>query len=229
MSGRTTSLRHRLYVVLEGGQASGIAGAIVDGVLIALILANVAAYTLQSVPAIEHAWLGDLVEFEIASVAIFTIEYALRLWSAPEDPLLAHYSTFKGRLRYAMRPLMIIDFLAIAPTYLAPFFPLLDFRILRLVRLLRLLKIARYSPALSTLVQVVAEERRALFGTLLLMLCATVFAAATMHAAEGAVQPKIFGTIPNSMWWAVTTLTTVGYGDAVPITALGAHDRRLSR
>jgi len=218
---RAHSLRHRIYVVLEGGRASGTLGAVVDGALIALIIANVAAYTLQSVPSIERVYLGDLVEFEIISVAIFTIEYALRLWSAPEDPLLLDHSAVRGRLAYAMRPLMLIDFLAIAPTYLAPFFPLFDLRILRLVRLLRLLKIARYSPALSTLVQVVAEERRALFGTLLLLLCATVFAAASMHAVEGAVQPKLFGTIPDSMWWAVTTLTTVGYGDAVPITAAG--------
>lgn len=218
---RVRNLRHRVYVVMEGGRASGMAGAVLDGALIALIVANVLAYTLQSVPAIEKAYLGDLVGFEIASVAIFTVEYVLRLWSAPEDPLLAHRSALRGRLAYALRPMMLIDFLAIAPTYLAPFFPVFDFRILRMFRLLRLLKIARYSPALSTLMQVVAEERRALFGTLLLLFCATVFAAASMHAAEGGVQPKIFGTIPDAMWWAVTTLTTVGYGDAVPITALG--------
>jgi voltage-gated potassium channel len=218
---RAWTLRQRVYLALEGGSASGTIGAVVDGVLIALIIANVTAYTLQSVPAIEHAWLGDLMEFEIASVAIFTIEYLLRLWSAPEDPLLGDRSPIRGRLHYALRPMMIIDFVAVAPSYLAPFFPLLDFRILRLFRLLRLLKIARYSPALSTLVRVVVDERRALFGTLLLLLCATLFAATAMHAAEGTVQPKSFGTIPDAMWWAVTTLTTVGYGDVVPITALG--------
>jgi voltage-gated potassium channel len=215
------SLRSRVFLALEGGHASGTIGVVLDGALIALIVANVTAYTLQSVPAIEHAWLGDLKEFEIASVAIFTIEYLLRLWSAPEDPLLGDRSAFHGRMRYAMRPLMIIDFFAIAPSYLAPFFPLFDFRVLRLFRLLRLLKIARYSPALSTLVRVVVDEARALFGTLLLLLCGTMFAAAAMHAAEGAVQPEVFGTIPDAMWWAITTLTTVGYGDAVPITALG--------
>ena len=220
-AGQFRSLRQRVYLALEGGPASGTVGAIVDGALIALIVANVVAYTLQSVPAIERDWLGDLLEFEIFSVAIFTVEYALRLWSAPEDPRLSDHSPVRGRFHYALRPAMVIDFIAFAPSYLAPFFPLLDFRVLRLFRLLRLLKIARYSPALSTLVEVVVEERRALFGTLLLMLCATMFAAAAMHAVEGTVQPKIFGTIPDAMWWAVTTLTTVGYGDAVPITALG--------
>ena len=208
-------------MVLEGGRSSGTLGAVVDGVLIALILANVLAYTLQSVPAIENTYLGDLTEFEFISVAIFTIEYLLRLWSSPEDPLLAGQTAWKGRLGYAMRPLMLIDVLAIAPAYVAIFIPFFDLRALRLFRLLRLLKIARYSPALSTLVEVVVEERRALFGTLLLLLCASVFAAAAMHLVEGHIQPKIFGTIPNSIWWAITTLTTVGYGDAVPITAFG--------
>lgn len=218
---RSHRLRRRVYLVLEGGHAGGLAGVLVEITLIALILANVIGYTLQSVPWIEKAWLGDLLGLELASIVIFSFEYGLRLWAAPEDPLLADRSALKGRLAYAMRPLMLIDFFAVAPTCFAPFFPLLDFRFLRLFRLLRLLKIARYSPALSTLVQVVVEERRALFGTLLLLLCATVFAAASMHAVEGAVQPKIFGTVPDSMWWAITTLTTVGYGDAVPITALG--------
>lgn len=113
---RVRNLRHRVYVAMEGGRASGTAGAVLDGALIALIVANVVAYTLQSMPAIEKAYLGDLVEFEIASVAIFTVEYVLRLWSAPEDPLLAHRSALRGRLAYALRPMMLIDFLAVAPT-----------------------------------------------------------------------------------------------------------------
>ncbi len=94
-------LRHRVYLALEGGPASGTVGAMVDGALIALIIANVVAYTLQSVPAIETSWLGDLVEFEIASVTIFTIEYLLRLWAAPEDPLLER--SFAGARPSALR------------------------------------------------------------------------------------------------------------------------------
>jgi len=215
------TFRRRVYYVLEGGRAGGIAGGLVEAGLIALIALNVIAYSLQSVPAIEHLYWFDLSVFEVISVAIFSVEYILRIWVSVEDPLDGPKGWLRGRMSAAARPLMLIDFIAIAPTYLSLFIPFLDLRFLRLVRMLRLLKIARYSPALATLGQVIVAERRALFGTLLLLFCATVFAGAFMHAAEGAVQPKLFGTIPDSMWWAITTLTTVGYGDAVPVTALG--------
>lgn len=215
------SLRRRVFVALEGSHAGGEIGTIIEVTLIALIITNVIAYTLQSVPAIERQFWRQLIGFEIVSVAIFTVEYALRIWVAPEDPLAPEGGPLMSRFRYALKPLMLIDFLAFAPAYIAFFIPFLDLRVLRLVRLLRLLKIARYSPALSTLGHVIEQERRALIGTLLLLLCATVFAAATMHAVEGSVQPKAFGTIPDAMWWAITTLTTVGYGDVVPITAFG--------
>jgi len=218
---RYSSFRRRVYLVLEGGHAGGPLGFLIETALIALIILNVAAFTLQSVPSIRQPYWFDFEIFEIFSVAIFTGEYILRLWVSIEDPLLHEKGRFKGRIAAALKPLMVIDFLAVAPVYFTVFVPFLDFRFLRLIRLLRLLKIARYSPALSTLGRVILDERRALVGTLLLLICATVFAAAAMHAAEGAVQPAQFGTIPNSMWWAITTLTTVGYGDEVPITLLG--------
>jgi len=218
---RYRRFRRRVYLVLEGGPAHGALGAAVEWFLIVLIIANVAAFTLQSVPSIWNPYWFDLEVFEIFSVAVFTIEYILRLWVSIEDPLIRERGRWHGRLSAALKPTMVIDFLAVAPVYFTVFFPILDFRFLRMVRLLRLLKIARYSPALSNLGRVLMAERRALFGTLLLIICATMFAAAAMHAAEGAVQPEKYGTIPSSMWWAITTLTTVGYGDEVPITLAG--------
>lgn len=212
------SRRRRVYLMLEGGRLGGLAGTAIEFTLVTLIVVNVVAYTLQSVPALERAWPISFALIEWVSIAIFTVEYAARLWTAPEDPAVAERGPVFGRLWFATRPLMLIDFLAIAPALFVPF---LDLRALRLIRLLRLLKIARYSPALSALSQVLIEERRALYGSLLLFLCALLLFAAAMHAVEGAIQPKVFGTIPSSMWWAVTTLTTVGYGDAVPQTALG--------
>ncbi|GAA0553446.1 voltage-gated potassium channel [Rhizomicrobium palustre] len=214
-------LRHRAYLVLEGGPAHGKLGEAIEIFIVVLIIANVVAFTLQSVPSIREPYWFDLEAFEVFSVAVFTLEYIARLWVAIENPLIRSHGRWKGRLRAALTPTMVIDFFAVAPVYFTVFFPYLDLRFLRMVRLFRLLKIARYSPALSTLGRVLAAERRALYGTFLLLICATVFAAAVMHAVEGSVQPDKFGTIPSAMWWAITTLTTVGYGDEVPITFWG--------
>ncbi len=221
MATKGESLRRRAYLALEGGRLGGPAGAIVEITLVVLIVLNVVAYTLQSMPRFENDYAGPLALFEFVSIAVFAIEYLMRLWTAPEDPSAGERGPVLGRLYFATRPLMVIDFIAVAPAFAALFVPFVDLRVLRLIRLLRLLKIARYSPALSALSRVLMEERRALYGSLLLFLCAMLLFAAAMHAAEGAVQPKIFGTIPDAMWWAVSTLTTVGYGDAVPQTALG--------
>jgi voltage-gated potassium channel len=216
------SPRHRAYLILEGGRSGGFFGHVVEAILITLIVSNVLAYTLQSIPSVDAQFYTAFLWLERVSVAIFTIEYFLRLWTAPEDPTTTR-GRYLSRINFALRPMMIIDFLSIAPAYVALFVPFVDLRFLRLIRLLRLLKIARYSPALSTLAQVLAEERRALYGTVLLLLCAMVFAAAAMHVAEGGnphANPA-FNTMPDSMYWAITTLTTVGYGDVTPTTELG--------
>jgi len=176
------SLRRRVYLALEGGRLGGPAGGIVEAVLIALIVLNVAAYTMQSVPAFAHVHHTSLVVFEFVSIAVFAVEYALRLWTAPEDPMASERGPLLGRLYFATRPMMVIDFIAVAPGIVALFVPFVDLRVLRLFRLFRLLKIARYSPALSALARVLVEERRALYGSLLLLLCAMLLFAAAMHA-----------------------------------------------
>jgi len=214
--------RHRAYVLLEGGQSGGFFGHVIEIVLVSLIIANVLAYTLESIPDISARYDTLFSWLEMTSVVVFTLEYLVRIWTAPEDPTVTRGRLW-GRISFALRPMMLIDLISFAPAYVALFIPFIDLRFLRLIRLLRLLKIARYSPALSTLMQVLAEERRALYGTLLLLLCAMVFAAAAMHVVEGA-EPGAsvaFKTMPGSMYWAITTLTTVGYGDITPITAFG--------
>ncbi|HEX2593306.1 MAG TPA: cyclic nucleotide-gated ion channel [Rhizomicrobium sp.] len=215
------SLRRRVYIALEGGRSSGSAGMLFETTLIVLIIANVVAYIAQSIPAIEAEYGREFFWFEYASVAFFTAEYLLRLWSAPEDPHIRSKGPIEGRFYTATRTMMIVDLLAFLPSYFMILVPYLDLRVLRLFRLLRLLKIARYSPALSTLAQVIKDERRALYGSVLLMFCAVIISASLMHAIEGRLQPKEFGTIPDAMWWAITTLTTVGYGDTYPTSELG--------
>lgn len=214
-------LRHRLFVLLEAGRGAGTLGAIIEWGLVALIILNVLAFVIESVDAIAARYAMFFLLFEIVSVAIFTAEYGLRIWTAAEDVRVAQYGPVVGRLSYALRPMMAVDFLAIAPAYVALVVPFADLRILRLFRLLRLLKIARFSPALATLMHVIREERRALFGTLILLLCVMSFSGALLYAVEGDAQPDKLGTIPDAMWLALATLTTVGYGDVVPLTPLG--------
>jgi voltage-gated potassium channel len=214
------SLRHRVHQVLEAGRSSGRLGLAFEIFLIALIVANALAVSLDSVPQFGSAWGRYFQIFEYLSVAIFTLEYLLRVGTAPEDPRFAERPV-GDRLRYVLQPYMLIDLIAIAPAYIALFMPFADLRILRLFRLFRLLKIARYSPAVTTLIHVLSLERRALFGTLLLLLCIMSLCAEGMYIIEGRVQPNVFGNLPSCMYWAIITLTTVGYGDAVPVTAAG--------
>lgn len=213
-------LRHKVHLVLEAGRNSGRLGLLFEIFLIILIVANAVAVSLDSIPRYAAAYGRWFQWFEVVSVAIFTIEYALRVWTAPEDPRYVERPV-ADRLRYMAQPYMVIDLIAIAPAYIALFMPFADLRILRLFRLFRLLKIARYSPAVSTLIHVLSLERRALFGTLLLLLCLTCLCAEAMYIIEGQAQPRVFGDLPSCMYWAIITLTTVGYGDVTPITAAG--------
>lgn len=212
--------RRNVYIVIEAG-GSGRAAQLFDDAMVALIILNVLAVILESVPSIHTPFATEFLIFDIVSVAIFTIEYSLRLWASIEIPAVRQRGALFGRLMFASRPSQVIDFLAFAPAYLSWIFPAADLRILRVFRLLRFLKLARYSPAMVTLSRALYEERRALVGALILMVGTAVFSGTIMHVIEGHAQPEKFGTIPDAMWWALATLTTIGYGDSVPITPLG--------
>jgi voltage-gated potassium channel len=216
------TLRHRVYRIMEAGHISNWGVLLFEASLITLILANVVAVMLDSVKGIGDRYFTFFYWLETISVIIFAVEYSVRLWVCIEDPRYGTRGAFWGRVRCALTPVMLIDLASFAPGIINIFIPAaLDLRILRLFRLLRLMKIARYSPALSTLIEVIKAERRALLGTLLLIVCIMVISAYTMYIVEGPVQPNKFGSLPSALYWAVTTLSTTGYGDITPITALG--------
>src|SRR5207248_1942066 len=153
---------------------------------------------------------GFFRTFELISIAAYTVEYVARLWSSLEDPRIAARGPVRGRLTFALRPLMIVDFLAFAPSYLAFLLPV-DLRMLRIFRLLRLVKLARYSHALPALRGGLYGQRSALFASFILTLCAMCASGELMCTAEGKVQRSVLGSMTDAMYWAITTLATVGY------------------
>jgi len=186
--------------------------------LIFLIVANIVAVLLESVNDIykEYQFYFDL--FENLSITIFSIEYILRLWSIVEKRPFE--SSWKQRWKYAISGAAIIDLLAILPAYIN-FFEHIDLRFLRIFRLLRLLKLTRYFVSLQILLRVIEREKGSFQAVIFILLIMIVMAAAGIYVVESKAQPDIFSSIPASMWWAVVTLTTVGYGDVTPITPFG--------
>lgn len=212
--------RRRLYEILESAHEGDHASVWFDRVLVGLIILNVAAFISETVPSLQRAYGPWFDLFETVSVVLFTIEYGLRLWTAPEVPYLRRMPGWLARWKWAQRPYLVIDLIAFLPFYLHMFFGL-DLRIVRLLRVVRLLRLSRYSPAMHTLGRVIYGERRALVAAGYLLSAAVIFAATGIHFLEGDIQPEKFGSIPESAWWAIATLTTVGYGDVVPITSWG--------
>ena len=211
----------RLFEILEEGRTGDPVSRAVDRLLIVLILVNVIAVVLETVDRIGEAYARTFILIEWISVVIFTIEYALRIWAADARSGPGRRARWMARGRYILTPSGLIDLLAIAPFYLSFIFAAGDLRFLRLFRLVRFFKLARYSPALGSLLQAIASEARALFAALVIMLGMVLSAATLLYIVERDAQPELFGSIPNAMWWAIATLTTVGYGDAIPATALG--------
>jgi len=212
-------LRRRVYELLDPSIHT-FWDRVVHTALIALVLVNVAAVVLESVPSIEARYARLFMVVEVVSLVAFTVEYLLRLWTAVEEIPLTERSPWAARLAWARSPAALVDLLAILPFYLLLFEPT-DLRVFALLRLVRFFKLVRYSSGLASLVEAIYVERHALLASLLILGGLVLTMATLMHLAERAAQPDRYGTIPDAMWWAVVTLTTVGYGDVVPITPLG--------
>lgn len=189
--------------------------------LFSLIILNVAAVTLESIATVRARWHDYLTAFELVSVFIFTIEYALRIWSAPENQELTGDTSGKKRRAYVFSFTGIIDLLAILPYLLQLVGLNADMRMLRVLRLARLLKISHYTSALEDLMSAIYSERKAFLAALYLLTLALFLSSSLIYVAENEIQPNVFSSIPETMWWSIVTLTTVGYGDVSPITAVG--------
>jgi len=210
-------LRKRLYEILEGYDES-LVGHLVNGLIIGLILLNIVVIMLESVETLERRYSELFWVIEIGSVAFFTFEYLVRLWVIVEDPQFAKPLT--GRLRYMVTFRALIDLLAVLPSYVGTFAEF-DARLLRLLRLLRMLKLTRYSHSMDMLVSVFRREYASILSATFVMIVVILVAAGGIYYLERDIQPDHFGSIPQAIWWAAVTLTTVGYGDVVPVTGLG--------
>lgn len=193
--------------------------------ILGLIFLNVISLCLETVDSIAQSYRYWLHLFDIFSVIVFSLEYIARIWSCTIHPDYRH--PLWGRLKYAFTTLALVDLLAILPFYLPLLLPflglekVLQFRSLRAIRLFRVFKLFRYSKTLSLFQKVMWDKRQELSVTLFFLLFLLIFSASLMFYAEHGAQPENFSSIPSAMWWAIATLTTVGYGDVYPITPVG--------
>lgn len=195
--------------------------ATVDICTLVLILFNVLAVIYETVDPIYQAYKPWFDGFEIFSIAVFSIEYILRLIFCVNDK--RYRRPLAGRLKYAITPMALIDLFSVLPFYL-PFLFAIDLRFIRIIRLLRIfriLKVAHYSKKLGLIRKVIYSKRHELTVTLLLAVITLVITSCLMYFAEHEAQPKEFPDIPTTIWWTLMTLSTIGYHDVTPITGLG--------
>ncbi len=212
-------LRRRVHVVLDGGSHDRFARVVHRG-LIGLVLLSVVSVIFESVPEYSDRYEDIFNVIEYVAVAAFTLEYVLRVWCAPEHALYARRTPTAARLAFIASGWALIDLAAFLPFYLSFYFSA-DLRVFLMLRLLRFFKFARYSPGIRTLLAVIEAERKALLAWLIILFGAVLFFSTAMHIAEHEAQPEKFGTIPDAMWWAIETVTTVGYGEVIPLTLAG--------
>ena len=212
-------LRKRLFEIIEKGSDKDIPSKVFDYFIIILIILNIISVILESFYSLYQHHVRFFSGFEKVSVIIFTIEYFLRLWTAS----LRYPHSRHPYLRHSVSFMALIDLFAILPFYLPFFIPfdLRFIRILRLIRLLRIFKLNRYSDSMVMIGNVLKKEKDILLTTVFFTFILLLLASSLMYYIETEAQPEQFPNIIASLWWAVATLTTVGYGDVYPITTLG--------
>jgi voltage-gated potassium channel len=214
------ALRRRLNAYFDEDAPQQASVRVFNFLLACLIVVNVGAIILESVESIRHVYSEAFRWIENLATGVFTVEYVLRGWTAVDRISGAFRQPFWGRLKYLRGFFALIDLVSILPALLG-LLGASDFRVLRLLRLLRMLKLTRHSTIFGLIWAVLREEAQAI-GAMVFVLCLVLtLSGSLMYIIEGEAQPEVFNSIPAAMWWAVETVTTVGYGDMVPVTVFG--------
>lgn len=216
--GRT--FRQKIHAIIFPSEFGGSLQGLFDSFIVVWVIISVLCVILESVSQIRYILHIQFIIVDAIAVSIFTLEYCLRLYCCVENPQFRHPIT--GRFKQAKTTSSVIDFLAILPFFLEVFLHhLLDLRFLRVFRLMRLLKLTRYTGATSTLTKVIAREFPVMCTAAFIMLLLVIMTASLGYLFEHDAQPDKFENIPQSIYWAVITLASVGYGDISPVTSLG--------
>jgi len=213
-------IKRRIFDIIQPDRGCSRLSRIFDWLITALILASVVSVFVATFD-LPKGVRTFLTAFDGVASVIFTVEYALRIWTA--DLLYSDTRGVRSRMRYVCSAMAIVDLLAILPFWLPMVLPgsMLGMRALRLVRLLRILKLNRYFDAMQFLWQVVAAKKRELLGSVFFVFLLMLVSSLLMYAAEHEAQPEVFKNAFSGLWWAIATLTTVGYGDIYPVTVIG--------
>lgn len=218
-------LRKRLYVQMEPSARDKHGLSPFNLFIVILVLLSFLALALETEPTMSEDWMEAIAVFNIAIIAIFALEYFLRLWVAAEDP---RFRGLQGRIRYVFSGYAMADLVAFLPELLWLIFAPDDasaqiVMVLRVLRLARLAKIARFIPAFDILGATLNRAGQQLFTTLAMAMALVYVSAVLLYFVEGVggEQQESFASIPRAIWWAIATLTTVGYGDVYPVTPLG--------
>ena len=217
---RGRTFRQKVHALVWPSDFGGRLHGYFDTFIVIWVIVSVLAVILESVESIEFVLQLEFIVLDTVAVSIFTLEYLMRVYSAVEQPGMRH--PVLGRLRFAKSPGALIDLLAILPFFLEVLLHhLVDLRFLRVFRLMRLLKLTRYTGATKTLGQVIKREWPVLGASAFVMLLLVLLTASLGYLFEHEAQPDKFENIPQSIYWAVVTLASVGYGDISPVTPMG--------
>lgn len=214
------SIRRRTFNIIQPDDGTSLLSRIFDWVITGLILASVIIVFVATFD-LPQSVLEALLFIEGVASIVFTVEYVLRILTA--DFLYPQSGKIKARIKYVLSPMALVDLIAILPFWLPMFLPgtMLGLRALRLVRLLRIFKLNRYFDAIKAIGEVLVMKKRELLGSMFFVSILMLISSLLMYSAEHEAQPEVFRNAFSGLWWAVATLTTVGYGDIYPVTALG--------